>query len=160
MTTASAQGSASELWRKASSILQKKVCKDAFQQYFQPIVPLTVTETELKLGVSSAFFAEWIAENFGDLLKDAVEEAAGKPFSFGLDTFEADKFLHIDFLVPDFPLVRFGVEHHPQTRVEIQIQTHQLPAPLLDEDLTLVRFFRRKAFDIQKFACLILVDCR
>ena len=85
MTTASAQGSASELWRKASSILQKKVCKDAFQQYFQPIVPLTVTETELKLGVSSAFFAEWIAENFGDLLKDAVEEAAGKPFSFGME---------------------------------------------------------------------------
>ena len=72
MTMESAQNGASELWGKVASLLRSKVCEDAFKQYFLPIVPLAVTETELKLGVSSAFFAEWVTENFGDLLAETV----------------------------------------------------------------------------------------
>ena len=86
MTMESAQNGASELWGKVASLLRSKVCEDAFKQYFLPIVPLAVTETELKLGVSSAFFAEWVTENFGDLLAETVQEAAGKPFSFLMES--------------------------------------------------------------------------
>ena len=84
MTTESAHGGASELWRKASSILQNKVCRDAFQQYFQPIVPLAVTETELKLGVSSEFFAEWVAENYGYFVprRDRIGSSSGGEYGF------------------------------------------------------------------------------
>ena len=77
MATECSRWSATELWNQAMSILRKKVDENDYRQYFQRIVAVSVSETELKLGVNSGFFAETIDEKFGTLISAAVKEAAG-----------------------------------------------------------------------------------
>ena len=72
MATECSRWSATELWNQAMSILRKKVDENDYRQYFQRIVAVSVSETELKLGVNSGFFAETIDEKFGTLISAAV----------------------------------------------------------------------------------------
>ena len=82
MATECSRWSATELWNQAMSILRKKVDENDYRQYFQRIVAVSVSETELKLGVNSGFFAETIDEKFGTLISAAVKEAAGCDISY------------------------------------------------------------------------------
>ena len=84
MATECSRWSATELWNQAMSILRKKVDENDYRQYFQRIVAVSVSETELKLGVNSGFFAETIDEKFGTLISAAVKEAAGCDSSYSM----------------------------------------------------------------------------
>lgn len=82
MTTENALNYAAGLWNKAVSILKCKVSENTYNQWFAVIVPLSVDETMMRLGVSDDFFAEWLTENYGDILTNVITEAAGKKLKF------------------------------------------------------------------------------
>ena len=50
------------------------------------IVPLSVDETTLRLGVSDDFFGEWLNDNFGEILAEAVREAAGATLKISVES--------------------------------------------------------------------------
>ena len=85
MTTENALNDVRELWRKTTSILKCKVSENTYNQWFDVIVPLSVDETTLLLGVSDDFFGEWLTDNFGDILTNAVREAAGRDLKFMIE---------------------------------------------------------------------------
>lgn len=86
MTTDKSLNDAQELWSRTLSILQGKVSENTFHQWFEVIVPLALGDTTLKLGVSDDFFGEWLTENFGDILTNALQEAAGAPLQFQIES--------------------------------------------------------------------------
>ena len=85
MTTENTLNDVQELWRKTTSILQCKVSENIYNQWFDVIVPLSVDETTLRLGVSDDFFEEWLMGNFKDILTSAVTEAAGGPLKLSFE---------------------------------------------------------------------------
>ena len=49
-------------------------------------MPLTIEKDEIVLGVSDDFFAEWITNNYLDMLSDALESASAKPLNVTFET--------------------------------------------------------------------------
>jgi len=73
------------LWQKAAGILKKKFNSATFNHWVKPIVPVRLEAETLVLGVSDDFFADWLRDNYGDLLEAAVAEAAGKAYQIGFE---------------------------------------------------------------------------
>jgi len=67
-----------QLWQQAAGILKKNFHNATFNHWFKPIVPIRLEDDTLVLGVSDDFFADWLRDNYEDLLDDAVKQAAGK----------------------------------------------------------------------------------
>lgn len=77
---------ASDIWRKSCEILKEKLSVCAFEQWFQCIIPVSIDDDEMALGVSDDFYAEWIQTNYGDVLNDAMEISAGKKLKISFKT--------------------------------------------------------------------------
>ncbi len=74
------------LWEKACDILRQKTQETTFQQWFSSIVPISLNEAQLTLGVSNDFFAQWLNDNFSDLMTEALNEAGDQEYTI---TFES-----------------------------------------------------------------------
>lgn len=77
---------ARNLWGEACKILEGRLCRTAYEQWFECIVPLSADEGSISLGVSDDFFAQWLTDNYGDVLSEALAEAAGRETPFSLET--------------------------------------------------------------------------
>jgi chromosomal replication initiator protein len=73
-------------WTKTCELLKKRLHQATYEQWFGNIVPVRFDGEQITLGVSDDFFADWLKENFGDLLNDALSESAGRKISFILET--------------------------------------------------------------------------
>jgi chromosomal replication initiator protein len=73
-------------WTKTCELLKKRLHQATFEQWFGSIVPVRLDGEQIVLGVSDDFFADWLKENFGDILTDALSESSGQKFSFTLET--------------------------------------------------------------------------
>lgn len=83
----SQQSVATGLWSRACVHIRQGICKQTFAQWFDSIVPLTVSETTLELGVSNDFFGDWITQHYGDLITAALlSETGKKAFAFCFTT--------------------------------------------------------------------------
>ncbi|MBR2364232.1 MAG: chromosomal replication initiator protein DnaA [Lentisphaeria bacterium] len=69
---------ASELWSQALAGLKKIVTEVAYRQFIEPIVPLSVKEDTFLLGVSDDFFADWLANNYSEVISDSISKASGR----------------------------------------------------------------------------------
>lgn len=67
---------APEIWGEALSVIKKEVSETAYKQFFEIIVPLGMDNGNLQLGVSDDFFADWLTNNYADVLTEAITEAA------------------------------------------------------------------------------------
>ena len=67
---------APEIWGEALSVIKKVVSETQFKQFFEIIHPLGIENGNLKLGVSDDFFADWLTNNYADVLTEAITEAA------------------------------------------------------------------------------------
>ncbi|MFA7186022.1 MAG: DnaA N-terminal domain-containing protein, partial [Victivallales bacterium] len=61
-----------DVWRVAADRLQQQIHSTTYEQWFQNIVPLTLNGQALMLGVSDDFFADWLKDNFDDILTDSL----------------------------------------------------------------------------------------
>lgn len=68
------------LWQEAARILKSNLHSATFNHWFRPIVPVAMDHSTVTLGVSDDFFADWLRDNYEDLLKEAIQEAGGKPY--------------------------------------------------------------------------------
>jgi chromosomal replication initiator protein len=73
-------------WTKTCELLKKRLHRATYEQWFDSIVPVRFVEEQIVLGVSDDFFADWLKENYGDILTEALSESAGHKISFILET--------------------------------------------------------------------------
>lgn len=70
---------AAALWAKVCNYV--KTCYsgeyETALQWFQGMVPLNLTEGELTLGVNDEFFATWITDNYGELIRESLRACGG-----------------------------------------------------------------------------------
>ncbi|MDD5698213.1 MAG: chromosomal replication initiator protein DnaA [Victivallaceae bacterium] len=71
-----------EIWQVAAARLQQQIHLTTYEQWFQNIVPLTLNENTLVLGVSDDFFADWLKDNFDDLLTAVLTNIEGRDYSY------------------------------------------------------------------------------
>ena len=64
------------LWQSVCHLIRQQ-SQSAYDTYFQDIVPLSCDGTEFRLGIGDDFAAEWIRENYGDILSDLLKSAKG-----------------------------------------------------------------------------------
>ncbi|QSH41701.1 chromosomal replication initiator protein DnaA [Lentisphaerota bacterium ZTH] len=60
------------IWNEAASRLQRQLHKTTYEQWFQNILPVNLDGNVIVLGVSDDFFADWLKDNFDDVLSDAL----------------------------------------------------------------------------------------
>lgn len=71
-----------DIWQVASGRLQQQIHATTYEQWFQNIVPLALDEQVLVLGVSDDFFADWLKDNFDDILSDSLKDVDGIDYSY------------------------------------------------------------------------------
>lgn len=74
------------IWTKTCELLKSRLHQATYEQWFSSIVPISFDGERIALGVSDDFFADWLKENFGDILAASLSEAAGRKISFVLET--------------------------------------------------------------------------
>ena len=77
---------ARKIWESASARLRKILNEDTYDRWIAGIVPLTVDENTLRLGVSNDIFSEWLTNNYQDLIVSVLEETAGKRFRIAFES--------------------------------------------------------------------------
>jgi len=75
------QNSHIELWNNLLGRLKNEVGEQAFNAWFMPITPLSLSDDKLKLGVPNDFFREWVVERYIGLLNSNLAGIAPKKIS-------------------------------------------------------------------------------
>ncbi|MDD6209685.1 MAG: chromosomal replication initiator protein DnaA [Bacteroidales bacterium] len=65
------------LWNKCLAIIKDNVSEQAFQTWFQPIIPLKYGENSLTIQVPSQFFYEYLEDKYIDLLRKTIYRVIG-----------------------------------------------------------------------------------
>ena len=77
---------AAEIWQAAKAKLRHILHKDTMAQWFDNIVIVDMDGSDIILGVSDEFFADWFTNNFGDILSKALNDIDGNSYTFSLRT--------------------------------------------------------------------------
>ncbi|HVD98408.1 MAG TPA: chromosomal replication initiator protein DnaA [Cytophagaceae bacterium] len=64
-------------WSNCLSIIREMVGDQSFKTWFEPILPLSLTNNVLTIQVPSRFFYEWLEEHYVHVLKDAIHTELG-----------------------------------------------------------------------------------
>lgn len=75
-----------DIWQVAADRLQQQIHSTTYEQWFQNIVPLALNEQALVLGVSDDFFADWLKDNFDDILTDSLKDINGADYSYSFQS--------------------------------------------------------------------------
>ena len=67
-----------DTWQKALEILKTRLDREQFDTWLSPIHPVDGTDGSLMLEVPDEFFARWVADNYLELIKDALWDCAKK----------------------------------------------------------------------------------
>ena len=77
---------AQAVWKNCLDILRPQLSPQTFRTWFDPIVPLGLSGSELLLRAPSSFFCEWIAEHYQSVVEKALKEVLGPSARFRFDT--------------------------------------------------------------------------
>ena len=64
-------------WNNCLSVIREMVGDQSFKTWFEPIVPLSLTNNVLTIQVPSRFFYEWLEEHYVHVLKDSIHAELG-----------------------------------------------------------------------------------
>ncbi|UCD54660.1 MAG: chromosomal replication initiator protein DnaA [Candidatus Omnitrophota bacterium] len=67
-----------ELWNNLLTRLKDEVGEQAFNAWFVPITPLSLSDNKLTLGVPNKFFREWVMERYTGLLNSSLTGITNK----------------------------------------------------------------------------------
>ncbi len=65
------------IWNRCLESIREKVSKQSYQTWFEPIKPQHYEENTLTIQVPNPFFREWLAGNFGDVIKEVIAKEIG-----------------------------------------------------------------------------------
>tara|TARA_B100001057_G_scaffold182998_1_gene183643 strand:- start:2967 stop:4394 length:1428 start_codon:yes stop_codon:yes gene_type:complete len=71
------EASAEKIWNNCLSFIKDNIQQQAFKTWFEPIIPLKITEKSLSIQVPSKFFYEWLEEHYVKILKIALTRELG-----------------------------------------------------------------------------------
>jgi len=60
------------VWKNCLHFIQDNIQPQAYKTWFEPIVPVKLSEQILSIQVPSKFFYEWLEEHYVKLLKTAL----------------------------------------------------------------------------------------
>jgi len=118
-----------EIWTKACSVLKNtpELELSTYEQWFMCIVPISVTEEEITLGVSDDFFGELLLSSYEGLIVDALKLVTGNAYTikleYGHDAPVVEKSPEVELQVPKIkrapkqsegPKTRFASNCHPE----------------------------------------------
>ena len=66
-----------EIWNKCLSVIKDNVTEQAYKTWFEPIVPVSLSDNVLTLQVPSQFFYEYLEEHYIDHLRTAIKRFVG-----------------------------------------------------------------------------------
>lgn len=66
-----------EVWQNCLNIIKVRVSESAFKTWFEPILPVSLSENILTIQVPNKFFFEWLEEHYLDVLKVCVNDQLG-----------------------------------------------------------------------------------
>eukprot|EP01137_Pigoraptor_chileana_P021748 Opistho-2@85827 len=69
---------ARQVWSKCLEIIHNDINEQSFKAWFEPIIPLNVSNQTLSIQVPSQFFYEWLEENYIHVLRKAIDFTLGK----------------------------------------------------------------------------------
>jgi len=69
--------SPSAVWNKCLSFIKDNIQPQAFKTWFEPIVPVKLTDDVLSIQVPSKFFYEWLEEHYVKILKISLTKELG-----------------------------------------------------------------------------------
>lgn len=67
------------IWQKAVSLLRTEVNEQVFNLWLSNISFITSDDASITLGVANKYYEKWIREKYISLLKNTVQQSAGKP---------------------------------------------------------------------------------
>jgi len=70
--------SAEKIWGNCLFFIKDNIQQQAFRTWFEPIIPIKLTENSLSIQVPSKFFYEWLEEHYVKILKVALTRELGK----------------------------------------------------------------------------------
>ena len=71
------EASAEKIWNNCLIFIKDNIQQQAFKTWFEPIIPLKITENSLSIQVPSKFFYEWLEEHYVKILKVALTRELG-----------------------------------------------------------------------------------
>lgn len=69
---------ADSVWNNCLAFIKDNIQQQAFKTWFEPILPIRLTDNALSIQVPSKFFYEWLEEHYVKLLKVALTKELGK----------------------------------------------------------------------------------
>ncbi|MBI3006386.1 MAG: chromosomal replication initiator protein DnaA [Ignavibacteriales bacterium] len=66
-----------QVWEECLAKIRHDVSTLSFKTWFQPIIPIRVTGTELTVEVPSQFFYDWVEEHYNALMKKTITSVLG-----------------------------------------------------------------------------------
>jgi chromosomal replication initiator protein len=71
------EASAEKIWNNCLIFIKDNIQQQAFKTWFEPIIPLKISENSLSIQVPSKFFYEWLEEHYVKILKVALTRELG-----------------------------------------------------------------------------------
>ena len=71
------EASAEKIWNNCLIFIKDNIQQQAFKTWFEPIIPLKITENSLSIQVPSKFFYEWLEEHYVKILKISLTRELG-----------------------------------------------------------------------------------
>ena len=72
------EASAEKIWNNCLVFIKDNIQQQAYKTWFEPIIPLKITENSLSIQVPSKFFYEWLEEHYVKILKVALTRELGE----------------------------------------------------------------------------------
>jgi chromosomal replication initiator protein len=76
---------AQAVWKNCLDLLRPQLSPQTFRTWFDPIVPMGLSGSELLLRAPSSFFCEWITEHYQSIVDKALKEVLGSSAHFRFD---------------------------------------------------------------------------
>ena len=69
---------ANQTWERCLIIIKDQISSLSFKTWFQPIVPIRLSESNLTVQVPSQFFYDWLEEHYNTLIRNTIISVIGE----------------------------------------------------------------------------------
>lgn len=74
------------IWKQSKRFLRKILNAEIYERWINGIVPISISDDSVEMGVPDEFFADWLHTHFEDLILDALKKVAGNDFTISYKT--------------------------------------------------------------------------